>query len=206
AAAVATAALAIWISAPDDEPEFAARGAGKASGLAIGALCGEQEQTDRLQAIGGAPPLAMRPATLEPCPLSGVLGFEYRAASREGASVLTLFGVDARGRVMYYAPTPVDPDGVAVSFGRSIAAPVTVRLGVNHEPGELRVYGLLSPMTPTIAQIDAWAAALAEAPSGGRDDAAPWHLRVDPKTMGVCPDSILCESAEVRVLLREEPR
>jgi hypothetical protein len=106
--------------------------------------------------------------------------------------------------VRYYAPTPVDPEGVSVASGAWRAAPLSVRLGVNHAPGPLRLYALLSPQAPTVETVDALAAAVTEADGAALD--APWHLTANPTLLNaLCgPDTGACQSARLDLMLTQE--
>jgi hypothetical protein len=189
--AVATL-LALIMIQPADEG-FQAKGPGSfedARGqLAISVLC-------------GTPP---RPAGESGCALEDRLGFSYRV--RTGADrYLHLFGVDERGGVMYYAPTPLDGAVPAVELGRWDAYPETVRLDVNHQPGRVRVYGLLAPVEGSTEQIDAWAAALRDR-SSSRGRGRTWAADLPAELLqDVCPSLDSCAAVESAFSIhRSEP-
>ena len=115
------------------------------------------------------------------------LTHQLRAAAPGVTGQLTLFGVDSQGRARYYAPTPVAPSAVRVDEGVWQAAPLSVRLQVNHTPGPLRVFALLSPQAPSVEDVDTWAAALASTPT---IDPTPWHRRVGAAPTTTDPDQI----------------
>lgn len=181
-------ALALLVLRPaDDADEFHVRGAGEPATLALAALCG---------APGRGLPLA--PA-LRDCPLDGNLVLAYRAGP-SAPPWLTLFGVDAGGRALYYAPTPADP-GVLAERGAWTAAPFSVSLAINHDPGDVRVFALLAARAATLDEIDAWSAALAALPSTDPGD-PPWHLRLGPLSPGLCDEPDACASAELAFSVR----
>lgn len=201
--ATAAAATAMFVafmalrapSSPESAPEhvmgLTAKGGDATAALAVDVLCGPR-------------PDALRPARPGGCRLSETLAFAYRAAVPGAEGQLTLFGLDALGRVRYYAPTPVDPDAVDVTSGAWQALPLSVRLGVNHAPGPLRLYALLSPRTPSVETVDALAAALAaQAPDAPGD---PWHLSLQSSLpSGTCgPDTASCLSARLDLMLTQE--
>ncbi len=215
AAAVAAIAIAIvvWPAdqgmtrapalAPEPEAPLTAKGHGELRGLELGVLCMERAERRAV---------TTRPAGDAPCSLRDVLGFEYRVRARGetvgalagDAGVLSLFGVDEDGRVQYYAPTPVDAAGVKPTRGRSTAAPLSINLSVNHRPGRVQIYALLSPVTPTVNQIDRWASSL-EGFVASTDD-EPWHRRLGAAQLAaVCPALTDCESAEATLLLDDPP-
>ncbi|QDG51816.1 hypothetical protein FIV42_14015 [Persicimonas caeni] len=84
------------------------------------------------------------PFGLLSCPKNAELKLAYDNASPE-LSHAAFFGVSQKGRIYWYGPTPADMGAVEVGatdeltpFGESI------RLGVNHEPGKVRVIGLFA--------------------------------------------------------------
>ncbi len=183
--------------APAPETSMTAKGHGALRGLELGVLCMERD--------GAVTP---RPAGAGPCSLRDALGFEYRARASAALAgepgVLSLFGVDEDGRVQYYAPTPADAASVTATRGRSTAAPLSINLAVNHRPGRVQIYALLSPVTPTVNQIDRWASSL-EGYVATTDD-EPWHRRLgEAQLAAVCPTLADCESAEATLLLDDLP-
>lgn len=177
---------------PPLDDGFQARGAGNTGALAIDALC---------PGTGGREGLV--PAAEFGCALSGTVSFAYRVAARvpQGQGSLALFGVDRAGDVLYYAPTPADANAIDATRGVWTPLPMVVQLGVNHEPGPVVVYGLLSAQTPTASQIEAMAAAL----EPGRFADGPWHARIadDPTMQALCPQEASCESAELTFTIDE---
>lgn len=190
----ALAALFVFRPAPpvSNRMTLTAKGAGEPPALSVEVLCG-----DRPSALHAAAPAG--------CSLDDTLAFAWRPGSAS-AGQLTLFGVDASGRARYYAPTPVEPAGVAVGEAAWQAAPLSVRLRVNHTPGGLRLFALLAPTAPSVEQIDAWAAALAGAPL--EDPHTPWHRALGPEHMrALCgPDGGACHSARLELTLHEDDR
>jgi hypothetical protein len=199
--AVAAALLLTWGLLPQPRhDDLEARGGAQERGLAIEVMC-----ASRL--LEGATP--MRPAELGACDVSGLLGFAYRVSPREELGEgrwLSLFGVDERGTVLYYAPTPADKDAITARSGQWTAAPMSVDAGVNHAPGTVRVFGLLSPEIPSVEQIDGWGAMLRDIPAASEGE-EPWHRRLGPTPMAsVCRGLDLCDSAELSFELHEEKR
>ncbi len=195
-AAAAILAVVLRPTGPEvDDDGFQARGTHEDRPLAIDALCPQKP--------GARDGLV--PAAEYGCALDGTLSFAYRVDPSVSGGTLTLFGVDAAGDVLYYAPTPDDPAGIDASPGTWTPLPMVVQLGVNHEPGAVVVYGLVSPHVPTMAQVDAMAAVLA--PARLLSD-APWHQRFfdDPTVAALCPDDSACESAELTFTIHEALR
>jgi len=202
--AVAAAAVLVVVVSPSsggpDDDGFQARGTGDFRGLAIDALCP--------QGAGGAQDhRGLEPAAEHGCALNQTLSFAYRVDPAASAGVLSLFGVDDAGDVLYYAPTPADAAGLDAQPGVWTPLPMVVQLGVNHEAGAVVVYGLVSSQTPTVAQVDAMAAALADAGPAAMGDAA-WHRRLsdDPDVDALCPEPTSCESAELSFTIYEANR
>jgi hypothetical protein len=84
------------------------------------------------------------PFGLLSCPKDAELKLAYDNASSE-LTHAAFFGVSQKGRIYWYGPTPADMGAVEVGatdeltpFGESI------RLGVNHEAGKVRVVGLFA--------------------------------------------------------------
>ncbi|MEM6294300.1 MAG: hypothetical protein AAGA54_23700 [Myxococcota bacterium] len=195
----AAAAVALVVALPSTLPEddeFGVRGSGDDRALAIDALCPKRAGGDGLV-----------PAAEYGCALSGTLSFAYRVDPTAFAGSLSLFGVDTRGDVQYYAPTPADAASVAATPGTWQPLPMVVTLDVNHEAGDVVLYGLLSAQQPTVDQIDALAAALSSVPKGQIGDPA-WHRRLDgnPTLAKLCPTADDCESAELTFDIREDLR
>lgn len=235
AASIAAAAAALAVVLVDDEGALVGAGSVDAlveSGalqargaltlprpLAIDLVCG-----DPARSVGGGVDGLDRGA----CALDEVLGFALRMdweprpaahgepAARawlppaDGPMHVSLFGVDARGELLYYAPTPKPapawildaPADPRSGEPRWQATPIAVRLEVNHVPGPLRVFALASPEPPTLAELERWAEALAGAPAAGVDT-LPWHLRLSDADFGarVCPERQRCASAETSLRL-----
>ncbi|MCB9754122.1 MAG: hypothetical protein H6713_29620 [Myxococcales bacterium] len=207
-AAAAAALLFVWPNGQIEGQrevapgELTARGHGALRGLELGALCIAADEAGAL-ASRSRP----RPAAQAPCSLDDALGFEYRVRAQgelaTGPRALSLFGVDEDGRVQYYAPTPVDAAAVPAIVGRAVAAPISVQLSVNHQPGRVQIFALLSPVTPTVNQIDRWASSLQGVVASTDDE--PWHRRLTPTQLSaVCPQPDDCESAEVTLHLLDE--
>lgn len=201
--AVAAAAALVVVVAPSgvgvDEDGFQARGAGDFRGLAIDALCP--------QGAGASDSQGLKPAAQYGCALSRTLSFAYRVDPAATGGTLSLFGVDGAGDVLYYAPTPADGAGIDAQPGTWTPLPMVVELGVNHEAGAVVVYGLVSSQAPTVAQVDAMAASLADAAPATIGDAA-WHRRLadDPSIIALCPNPSSCQSAELSFTIYEANR
>lgn len=201
-AVAAAAVLVVVLAPPGGGPEddgFQARGAGDFRGLAIDALCP--------QGAGSAGRQGLKPAAQYGCALTQTLSFAYRVDPAAAAGTLSLFGIDAVGDVLYYAPTPSDAAGVDARPGTWTPLPMVVQLDVNHEAGAVVVYGLVSSQAPTVAQVDAMAASLADMGPAAIGDAA-WHRRLseDPSVAALCPEPTSCESAELSFTIYEANR
>lgn len=193
ALAVATAVVMVLgpLRPEPDEDRWGVRGIGGSARLGVQALCG----TDRL---------ALQSMEEGGCPLSGTLSFAYRVDVSAPPGVLTLFGVDERGEVQYYAPTPADPDALPVRPGPWRPAWPSVALQVNHGPGQVRLYALLAPRSPTIEEVDAMAEVLRRAPPASPGD-PPWHVRLWQRGQSsLCLDPDRCASAELSFTLHED--
>ena len=193
-AALVAVVLLRPVSLPAHVLALTAKGGAGPAVLAVEVLCGPR-------------PEALHPAVPEGCRLDETLAFAYRARpDRETPQGrLTLFGIDAQRRARYYAPTPVDAGAVDVAQGPWRAAPISVRLTVNHAAGRLQVFALLSPQAPSVADIDAFAAALADRPP---DADAPWHRSLGspgaPSLHTLCgPMLDACHSARLDLTLSE---
>lgn len=182
------------------------------------------EDTDGLQPRGEhgwTRPLALelvcgepaRPASARGCGLHELLGFSLRLGDESldpsRASALaraplhtSVFGIAADGELLYYLPTPVEPSHALLRLGAGWQAlPISVRLDVNHAPGRVRVFALASDAPADVADIERWAAVLADQPSASID-APPWHLRMAPSVLGpICGDPDRCASAETELTI-----
>jgi hypothetical protein len=194
-AVVSAAALVVVLRpraiAPVDDA-LTAKGPGQGSPLAIDVLCGAAQGS------------AMHPAT-EGCAHADTLAFAYRVDDKwSGGDTLVLFGVDANGEARYYVPTP-DTAAPRAAVGQWHALDRTVRLAVNHRPGRLRVFGLLTDAAPDVDAIDEAAALLSALPSASVGD-LPWHERL-AGTGGIansCARSQSCASAELELWIHED--
>lgn len=199
-AALAAAMVLLWVGPArqlDDRwwegraDGWQARGAASTGALAMEALC-----------VADQPDLRGEPARARDCSRRDLMGFAYRA--EQGiAGRITLFGIDADGDPMYYAPTPVDPEVPAIEAGRWRALPLAVRLAVNHAAGRLRIYALVSPSPARADEVEDWAAQLASQPAAGPGD-EPWIERVDPEGLArVCPTLADCQAAELALTIAD---
>lgn len=201
-AGAATAAALMVVLAPSPGPDpvgdgMVARGSAGMTALALDALCGDESV---VSAVGGDGLTSVA----DGCRADDTLAFSYYLDAMQGGH-LSLFGIDADGDTMYYAPTPGDESSIAVKPAAWRAVGVGVNLKVNHAAGTVRVYGLVSPRVPTVEQVDAFASALAEQPAAvdarpsmtqgwldrlGRDRQAAAAVRA------VCPTPAACHAAE----------
>lgn len=188
ALAVAAALLLVFGPLrPALENPMGVRGAAGRTALALEALCPS--------GIDGA---LLRPASDNGCAESGTLSFAYRLDTRAAGGHLSLFGLDEDGDVMYYAPTPVDEAAIATIAGAWQPLPHVVELGVNHVPGRLRVYGIVSPQPLSIEAIDDAAVNLRHMLPATVGD-APWHERLPSRSAiaAECTTAGGCQSAEL---------
>jgi hypothetical protein len=172
------------------------KGSGYPSFLAIQALCPEGRHA------------GLVPATADGCELSDTLSFAYRLDAMAAVQgTVTLFAVDEHGDVLYYQPTPVDTDPLAAIAGSWQPLPIAVNLEVNHEPGEVTLYGLVSPDPVTTADIDEVGAFLQWAPPARPGD-RPWHQRIrgQGRVGTMCAPLGACESAELSFYIHGSAR
>jgi hypothetical protein len=195
-AAAAAAVLALRMQIAEPEEYMGVRqGSSLGSGLAIEALCGHASEASA----------SLQPARISGCPRSGTLAFAYRVSpSVATTGTLALFGIDGAGNVAYYTPTPVDDTPIRVEIGRWHPLPMSVVLDVNHAPGLLRLYAVVTPEPLTIEDIDEVAAVL-----GSRDGGpvrAPWTARVGRRgRIGrLCAGTDRCPTAELSFGIHED--
>jgi hypothetical protein len=189
-AAVLVVVLQPRSSMPVDDA-LTAKGSGQGTPLAIDVLC-------------GATPDDMRSAA-DGCAHAGTLAFAYRVdAQWSGGDTLVLFGVDGEGGALYYAPTP-DAAAPRASAGQWRALERTVRIAVNHRPGRLRVFALLTDTAPDLDAIDETAALLSALPPATVGD-PPWHERLagTGAIATSCARSLSCASAELELQIHED--
>lgn len=126
----------IFVATRHDNGGFAARGAAAAPDLLVVCIPPGAKPAPR-PAGAGAGPAA--------CRIDETLGFAYlNPGGRFGG--LALYAVDDSDHVLWYAPNPVEPGGLAVeAAARPRALKRTVRLAVNHRPGR---YTLVAAFTP----------------------------------------------------------
>ena len=190
-AAAAAAALVLWVGPGESTDEFGVRGASGDAGLAIEVLCAANGSRSFAAVSDGA------------CSPHDVMAVTHRVdeTAAPDARYLTVFGVGHKGTVHYYAPTPDASPPVVVDRGQWSANDVVVRLEVNHDPGTVRVYALLSPFPATVEEIDRWGEAL------GHEDPAtldqePWIDRVPGALLReACPSAGACEAAETSFVI-----
>lgn len=87
---------------------------------------------------------AEAPLGLVGCPLDAELKLAYRNRSPE-FRYAAFFGVDQKGTIYWYGPTPSAREPVGIDAGDRLR-PVgeSIRLEVNHRPGSVRVVGVFS--------------------------------------------------------------
>ena len=197
--ALMAAMVLLWVSPAGDSASlqpwhegrndgWQARGSASTGALGIEVLCTlDSESIDA-------------PLRVRECGLADAMGFAYRVES-EVSGHLTLFGVDSEGDPMFYAPTPIDAAAVDIVPGRWHAAPMSVRLAVNHAAGPLRVYALVSPSVPTVDEVRAWTMELMSQSAANPGD-LPWVQRVNQSSLArVCPSPSDCHAAELALPL-----
>ncbi|HET6584288.1 MAG TPA: hypothetical protein VFG69_12585 [Nannocystaceae bacterium] len=195
-AAVLSAAALVLVLRPrgsitSTADDFGMKGPDRSAPFAIEVLCADPGD------------VAVRPAS-DGCALAGTLSFAYRVeADWTGGATLVLFGVDAEGGALYYVPTP-DTTAPTVAAGRWYSLDRAVRLAVNHRPGRVRVFGLLTDAAPDLDEIDETAALLhALAPAVVGDP--PWHERLGGGAIAsACARTQTCASAELDLWIHED--
>ncbi|MBL8945191.1 MAG: hypothetical protein JNK45_18640 [Myxococcales bacterium] len=197
--AAAAAVLALRPPAPGDGGDglLAPRGAAdpRAGWLALSVLCDPTGRGDvpLAEVAGGS------------CPGDGTLAFAVRVDARHrGAEHLVVFGIDARGDVQYYLPTPDVAAPVVARRDVWTSLDRAVRLPVNHPAGRVRVFAALLPHPASIDDVDAAAAVLATS-STRRDDETPWLDRLGP-AHPLLADCGVAECLGAELEFRVEPR
>lgn len=212
-AALASAAALLVAIVPSDEsglPGLGAHGMIADELVARGGLAWARPLA--LELVCGKP---ARPARQQGCSTDELLGFSIRLGDetldarsaellREGPLHLAIFGLDDRGELLYYTPTPDEPASELVTLGEPAhALPLTIRLGVNHRSGRVRVYALAGDQPVDVATIERWAAALHVQAPASIDD-PPWHLRLAPSLLGpACQRLDRCASAQAELWLTD---
>jgi hypothetical protein len=133
---------------PPDANEFQARGgrpAERAAGLR--AFCLDQS---------GVTPRCTRASQLK-----------LTVSNGGGFGRVFLVGVDDQWNLKWYAPRPPELASVPAPVGVDQPVGAAVRVGVNHDPGKVRIYALFSDTPVSASEIEAAAAAL------GRDHKLP---------------------------------
>ena len=150
AAALAAAVLVVWVvlGSPGTPLREGATGpAARGGALApwVEMLC-----------IGEAG--RVRPARLPngslACRVDETLGFGYvnPAGAFRGLSV---FAAGPRGEIHWYLPNPAEPRGMSIGpAARPEALPRTVRLAVNHRPGEYELAMVFSPRPLRLQELE----------------------------------------------------
>jgi hypothetical protein len=151
--------------APAPEIEtFQARGGAATDSARVGvrAFCLAAGAVQALDPRAGEAPRCARSASLR-------LVLTHRAAFQR----VFVVGLDDRFAPKWYAPRPPAQESVAAPPTGSADAPVgpTVRVGVNHDPGPVRIYAIFSDRPVTAAEVQAAAATLER--SGARVSSSP---------------------------------
>jgi hypothetical protein len=201
------AAMLLWVDAqspgepgevPSATDDLVARGDARfARPLALELVCGQP----------------VRSAATRGCSLDETLGFSVRLGSEsltpqaESAIAraplhVSAFGLAEDGSLLYYLPTPDEPSRTRLTLGAPWQPlPFSVRLAVNHAPGQVRVFALASDRPASIGDIERFALALSHQPIADLDD-PPWHLRLPSAAFAsLCPHSARCASAETVLTL-----
>lgn len=176
-------------SAPTTGSRLVARGRGRNAELELELFCGN-------------PPAPVNDAQ---CDLAQELTFAARATRSAGARTLTLFGIGAGGgEVKYYAPTPVELRGMQIDGEHWQTADFSIQLSVNHHEGPLHVFAVLAPRPARVAEIDAWAFAIANHLTL-LDASESWIARlakIAPSLVrDLCPDVEACEAVQTQLWL-----
>jgi hypothetical protein len=138
----ATAAVLLlalpWLLAPRPVEEFRARGGGAAAG----------ERPAGLRAFcldgSGVTPRCSQAAQLR---LTVSNGGHYQR--------VFVVGLDETGELKWYAPRPPETTSVPAPAGVDVPLGAAVRLGVNHDPGKVRIYALFSDNPLSAEEIEA---------------------------------------------------
>lgn len=78
------------------------------------------------------------------CPLDSELKLAYSDASSD-LEYVAVFGVDHRGELLWYGPSPASPGAVRVEHALApTSLGESIRLDVNHAVGEVRVHAIFS--------------------------------------------------------------
>jgi predicted anti-sigma-YlaC factor YlaD len=93
------------------------------------------------------------------CDVGGELQVAYTLSAGHRARYAAFFGVSEADELLWYGPSPAEPGPVAVTLSEGLS-PVgqTIRLGVNHQPGMVRVFGLFSEEPLELARVQRWVA------------------------------------------------
>lgn len=136
AVAAALVLIPFALRAPTSDPGFQARGGAP------------QERTAGLRAFclddGGVTPRCTRQDQLR-LTVSNAGRFQR----------VFLVGLDDEWAPKWYAPRPPEIQSVAAPEGVDVPVGPAVRLGVNHDPGKVRVYALFSDVPVTMPEVEA---------------------------------------------------
>jgi hypothetical protein len=162
--ALAAGALAVWGIPRGEQPleadGFAARSAQEqprvtpnaASQARVEVFCVTRDAAGQAR-FGGADEAPLGTLT---CPQDAELQLAYSLA-KDAARLryAAFFGIDERGAILWYGPSPASPGPLRVeASGELEPAGETLRLSVNHVPGMVHVFGLFSFMPLELAQLE----------------------------------------------------
>lgn len=170
---------------PSDE-QFAVRGSPLSPALGVMLVCGPP----------GAGSQALVDASPDGCGIGDVMTLAYRlpADGELDSGYVSAFGLAEDGRILYYAPTPTEPQALSVSSKQFAASEVSVRLSVNHEPGEVHVFAMVSRHPVSLGVLELAAHELASrAPD---PDSPDWTLGLSFPTRSVLCSERDCLTAQ----------
>lgn len=157
--AAATAAVVLMVPAPlPSDEEVQPRGRAATFDADLRAYCLRQQgDTVSVVAVSDAVHGDLR------CAVTDAVQFAYRLRS-PATAFLAIVGTDEDGRLHPYQPRPPGDRAQAVfATDREQVLAGSVRLGVNHRPGKVRIVALFSASPLTLQQVEA---ALARASDG----------------------------------------
>lgn len=158
---------------------FTARGVPLSPALGLMLVCGGSDAT----------PEALVDASPNGCGIEEVMTLAYRLPT-DGElerGYLSAFGLAQDGTLLHYAPTPTEPEPLSVSSTQFVASEVSVRLAVNHEPGDVHVFAIVGSRPVPIELIEVAAHELRRAP--GDPEVSDWTLGLSfPTRSLLCSD------------------
>lgn len=150
---VASLGAALLLDRPTSQPdEFVARGSDRGVALRVADASARQEfeafcitRTDNAPHISSSKDA---PFGLFSCPSDGELQFAYSTAALPSVKLrhLSVFGISARGKLLWYGPSPAAHDPYFLrDAAKPVPLPQAIALKVNHAPNDpVRVYALFS--------------------------------------------------------------